>query len=306
MSETVPAMLASLEAGGAGLSDVTRLVAELERSIPPTGATRIGLSGNVTIDLLGTYLRKHAVLHARRAEVRMGDFGDHLGNIERFVEAGVDAIVLLDLFDAFAPAFEARITELGADGVRAQAERYRGELALAFEKARGIRDVFVALAHRMSPPAAGGPDEVDRAVALFEQVVTEEAARHLNVHLISAGAISARLGWLGAHDMRSYQRFRAPFTPAFLDEVAAEVYYATRAFGSYFYKALVLDCDGTLWGGILGEDLAEGIKLGPYLPGQHVLADPARDPVAPTPRRPPLPVLQERHGGGRPDPRDPP
>ena len=39
---------------------------------------------------------------------------------------------------------------------------------------------------------------------------------------------------------------------------------AARGFDSYFYKALVLDCDNTLWGGIIGEDLLEGIKLDPH------------------------------------------
>lgn len=257
-------MLATLERGGSGLSDVTRLVSELEKIAPSDGATTFGLSGNITIDLLATYLRKQAVLHGRRAEIRSGSFGDHVGNVKRFAAEGVDAVVLLDLFDAFLPAFEARISELGAEHVAAQAERYRGELALTLQEARGIKDVFIARVHRLSPPGSGGPDPIDQAVAAFDEVIVEEAARFKNVHLISTGAISAQLGWADAHDMRSYQRFRAPFTPAFLDAFAAEVYDATRGFGTYFYKALVLDCDGTLWGGILGEDLADGIKLDPF------------------------------------------
>lgn len=257
-------MLAALEQGVLGLSEVTRLVTELEQTSPADRTTTFGLSGNITIDLLGTYLRKQAVLQGHRAEVRMGAFGDHIGNVRRFVSEGVDAIILLDLLDAISPAFEARIAGSGADHVREQAERYRNELALSLEEASDIRDVFIARPHRLSPPSPGGLDQVDAAIAVFDEVVDEEAARYKNVHLISTGAISAQLGWAEAHDVRSYQRFRAPFTPAFLDEFAAEVYFSTRGFGAYFYKALVLDCDGTLWGGILGEDLATGIKLGPF------------------------------------------
>ena len=257
-------MLATLERGDSGLSEVTRIVSKLEKSTPSTGTTTFGLSGNITIDLLGTYLRKHAVLHGHRAEVHVGAFGDHLGNIKRFATDGVDAVILLDLFDAFLPAFEARILELGADDVRAQAERYRSELALSLQNAQGIKDVFLTRLHRLSPPGSGGPDRIDEVVTIFDQVVMEEAARFKNVHVISTGSISARIGWSNANDVRSYERFRAPFTPSFLDEFAAELYYATRGFGSYFYKALVLDCDGTLWGGILGEDLADGIRLSPF------------------------------------------
>ena len=258
------ASLASLEQRDLTLSEVTKLVSELEKSTPSTGTTTFGLSGNVTIDLLGTYLRKRAVIQGSRADVRSGAFGDHLGNVRRFVADGVDAIIVLDLFDAFLPAFEARIDGLGPDQLLAQADRYRSELAILLAEARGVKDVFIGGMHRLSLPGVTQPDAVDRAVAVFNDVIEEEAGRFANVHLISTASISAGLGSGAAHDDRSYERFRAPFTPAFLDEFAGEVYYATRGFGAYFYKALVLDCDGTLWGGILGEDQLSGIKLGPF------------------------------------------
>lgn len=257
-------MLAILGGGGSGLGEVTRLVSDLEKSTTSGGATTFGLSGNITIDLLGTYLRKQAVLRGLRAEVRAGGYGDHLGNVKRFVSDGCDAIILLDLFDAFLPALEARVLEFGPAHLAAQADRYRTELTLTLQEAVGIRDVFVSRPHRLSPPRTSGADPIDAAVGLFDQVVLDVASAFKNVHLISTEAISAQLGWVNAHDIRSYERFRAPFTPAFLDEMAAEVYGATRGFGSYFMKALVLDCDGTLWGGVLGEDLADGIKVSPF------------------------------------------
>jgi FkbH-like protein len=225
----------------------------------------LSLSGNVTVELLGTYLRKHALLHGQRAQIQVGNHGDHLGNAKRFGTDGSDALILLDLFDAFLPAFESRIPLLGQDVVAANAERFRSELALTLSEAQGIKHVFVSLVHRLSLPNPGcAADEVDEAVAAFNHAITDEAAHFENVHLISTGALSAQLGWGNAHDLHSYQRFRAPFTPAFLDRFAEQVYRLTRGFGSYFYKALVLDGDNTLWGGILGEDLADGIKLGPY------------------------------------------
>ena len=113
MTEGSEPHLGDLERRGLGLSDVTRLVTALEASPPPSGTTTFGLSGNVTVDLLGTYLRKHALLHGSRAAIRTGTFGDHLGNIKRFVAEGVDAVILIDFFDAVLPAFEAQVHELG-------------------------------------------------------------------------------------------------------------------------------------------------------------------------------------------------
>ncbi len=264
MSHGPDANLAALSRPGASLSEVTRLVSELEAALPTGTPTVFGLSANVTIDLLATYLRKHALRFGRRAEARVGNFGDHIGNVRRFVAEGVDAMILVDFFDAFLPAFEARVPEFDHDALRAQAGRYQSELALILGEAHGVNDVFLARLHRSAASTAGPPDEIDAAIEIFDRITQEEAGRFGNVHLVSTGAICAGLGWDRAHDIRSYERFRAPFTPAFLDGFAAEVFDATRGFGAEFYKAIVLDCDGTLWGGVLGEDLDDGIKLDPF------------------------------------------
>lgn len=257
--------LVDLGRAGSELSEVTRLVGVLERTSPPDRTLTFGLSGNVTVDLLGTYLRKHALLHGYRAVIAPGDFGDHIGNVKRFAADGADAVILLNLMDAAMPAFESRVPLMDNAALQAQVDRFRGELAVALAEARPIKHVFVSLVHRMSPPRPGRvPDEVDSAVEAFNDAITAEAARADNVHLVATGALCARLGWDAAHDVRSYQRFRAPFTPAFFDAFAEQVFRLTRGFGSYYYKALVLDGDNTLWGGILGEDLADGLKIGPF------------------------------------------
>jgi FkbH-like protein len=49
-----------------------------------------------------------------------------------------------------------------------------------------------------------------------------------------------------------------------MNELASRIAASSRGFGGYFYKILVLDCDNTLWGGVVGEELLNGIKLDPY------------------------------------------
>jgi len=265
MSDGPASGLIDLGRSGSELSEVTRLVGALERSSPPEPTLTFGLSGNVTIDLLGTFLRKQALLHGYRAVIRGGDFGDHIGNVKRFAADGVDAVLLLNLLDALMPALESRIPLLEKGALEAQVDRFRNELAVALSEARPIKHVFVSLVHRLWPPRPGCvSDEVDAAVTAFNDAIKDEAARAANVHVVSTGALCSRLGWAAAHDVRSYLRFRAPFTPAFFDKFSEQAFLLTRGFASYYYKALVLDGDNTLWGGILGEDLAEGIKLGPF------------------------------------------
>ena len=73
----------------------------MNRDFDAARTVSFGVSANVTIDLLVTYLQKHALTNGQRALVQVGRLDDHVGNVRRFKGAGCDAIVFLDLFDAY-------------------------------------------------------------------------------------------------------------------------------------------------------------------------------------------------------------
>jgi len=68
-------------------------------------------------------------------------------------------------------------------------------------------------------------------------------------------------------DSRNWLVARAPFTPLILEELSDVYARILRARAGRSRKVLVLDCDGTLWGGIIGEDHIGGIRLGEAYPG---------------------------------------
>jgi FkbH-like protein len=64
-----------------------------------------------------------------------------------------------------------------------------------------------------------------------------------------------------AFDRRLAYTASAPFRHAFLNLYAREIYRLESALSGRTKKCLVLDCDNTLWGGIVGEVGLEGIDL---------------------------------------------
>lgn len=62
-------------------------------------------------------------------------------------------------------------------------------------------------------------------------------------------------------DRRYGYMAKAPFKPAFLSQYARDVVKIARALSGQGKKVLALDCDNTLWGGVLGEDGLDGIQL---------------------------------------------
>ena len=88
-----------------------------------------------------------------------------------------------------------------------------------------------------------------------------------NTYFVDLNLCLARLGFDQFYDPRYWHVGRAPFTRQALCEIAIEDFKFIRSLTGKTKKCLVLDCDGILWGGIIGEDGLAGIKLGKTYPG---------------------------------------
>jgi FkbH-like protein len=271
----------------ASLAQIMQALAEVEKTAAICSRTHLGLSASTTVDLLGVFLRRQAVLAGVRPTLTLGNYDDPIGDIDLFEKAGVDHVVLVPFFDNLLPAFEAQLGRLAPEAVVAKEVEMRFRYRLVFEKAGGFKTVFLCLFHRFGAPVVPGADDpVAAAVVRFNQSLRDEAATFANVHPIDMDDIVRSLGRAAAFDPRFYFRGKAPYTAAFLAELARRLDRASRGFGSYFHKAVVLDCDNTLWGGVVGEDLLTGIKLGPFdYPGniywrvQHEFAELERNGI---------------------------
>ena len=217
------------------------------------------------MDVFGTYLRRHAVLENVNLQVVDGRYDDLPGDLARFAAAGVDAALVMLLFDNLMPSFEAQIGTLADLAIAGKRDELRARLDVALGLGSSLSTIVLFRFHRISRAIARAPDDrVARVLADFNAVLEEAAARFRNVQLQDVDDAIAAAGGVFAFDWRFYFRGKAPYAPALLDELARSVVGATRAFGTRFCKALVLDCDNTLWGGVVGEDLPAGIKLDPF------------------------------------------
>jgi len=277
---SVPAAnLAVLARPDSTMMQLTQAITALEKD-EQARSVKVGVSSSATVDLLGTYLRKHGLLAGTRVEIVPGNYDDPIGDVALFERAGVKQMVLLPFFDTLQPAFEAQLGTLPAEAVDAREAELRLRYRLVFEQARAMDAIYLGTFHRMGGPSdAGADDPVAQALARFNGALREEAAPFANIRVIDSEDIVAAVGRNAAFDARFYFRSKAPYSGAYMNELARRIAAAARGFGAHFYKVLVLDCDNTLWGGVIGEDLIGGIKLGPHdYPGnifwrvQHELA----------------------------------
>jgi len=92
-----------------------------------------------------------------------------------------------------------------------------------------------------------------------------------NCFIVDLDLMQSYVGYRDFIDTRYWHIGKAPYSREALMLIAKEYMKFARASLGRNRKCLVIDCDNTLWGGIIGEDGIDGIKLGRTYPGSAYL-----------------------------------
>jgi predicted enzyme involved in methoxymalonyl-ACP biosynthesis len=120
---------------------------------------------------------------------------------------------------------------------------------------------------RTQLPSVPGHPVLGRSAAAFElnALLREFVAQRGNrCGILDFERIAARLGEAATLDKRFGLMMKAPFKQGFVEAAAEEIIRFLHCRLLPPKKVLILDCDNTLWGGVVGEVGMEGIHLDPY------------------------------------------
>ena len=101
---------------------------------------------------------------------------------------------------------------------------------------------------------------LSRYICSLNLAIQDRAPVYVIVH--DVGRLAAQEGLSSWGDPRFYHYAKLPCAPQYLPEYAHSVASLISALAGRSRKCLVLDLDNTLWGGVVGEDGIEGIRLG--------------------------------------------
>ena len=119
------------------------------------------------------------------------------------------------------------------------------------------------------PEAVLGMDRLDR-LALAAQLnarLFAVARERANVSVVDIGGIVGRIGAERALSLQNRLAMRLPYTKPALEAVGAAYAQAIRERFLPRKKVVAVDADNTLWGGIVGEDGADGVAVDRDYPG---------------------------------------
>ncbi|MGQ4912591.1 MAG: HAD-IIIC family phosphatase [Candidatus Thorarchaeota archaeon] len=107
--------------------------------------------------------------------------------------------------------------------------------------------------------------------ALANEGLHDAFSQSSRVFVVNLDSIASDFGKSRVVNWNTWYRGSIPFSEEFTPVLADEYLRYVRALKGRARKCIVLDLDNTLWGGIIGEDGIEGIKLGTVSPGIEYL-----------------------------------
>ncbi len=161
-------------------------------------------------------------------------------------------------------------------GVPALADADREALAARVrDHAAMIRDFHErrpgwTVVHRFAVHAASRSNDIDRETTLFVadmNRVLDTALQGLNqIVFVDIGSEAVQAG-MQVHDPRLWYFGRLPFSQPFSRHLAKRWSAMLISAIGMSSRLIIVDLDNTLWGGVLGEDGAAGLKIGGDWPG---------------------------------------
>ena len=239
---------------------------------------RMAILRNFTIEPLVPVLQGemalaglYPIVHLGGLETALQDAFDPDGTLDRFRP---DLVIVALWLEALSPSLTERYASLSNEAARAEMDRVLDVLDAIATAIRRRHQAPILLNNFPLPlhPALGILDaQSERSQTQDILALNRELLRRRgsipDVYLVDYMGLMARVGGAQAMDGRLWQIGRAPLGKGSLVPLGQQYGRFIRALRGKARKCLALDCDNTLWGGVIGEDGIGGLRIGDGYPG---------------------------------------
>lgn len=219
---------------------------------------RIAVLSNVVVNQLGEILEFTLRRRGVRAEVTHGDYANFVQDSVRFKD--MDAVIMFWEAANLVEGLHAGAEAMTEGELAALTGRVEQEMELALGN---LRDVPLILFNRFTALLFTQAELRNGALQRLCGRLNAKLNALISPHhvIVNIEKVLAIVGLASAADFRQYQAAKALYTVDFFKAYAEHAAPAVFALTGRARKVLVLDCDNTLWGGILGEEGAGQIQM---------------------------------------------
>ena len=239
-------------------ADILKLNRMLGEQLTQSPEYRIAVISNITIHQIKEVLELTLRERGLNGHVTIGDYDSIVQDSLKFSDYNA-VLVFWEVCNLIDGLENKSYCMLPAD-IADLAARVEGEIVLIL---RNLGKTPIVLLNKFSSQAFSS--NVLRKASLTDLCnrLNEKLSDELlpNQIIVDLDTVLARVGLDQAIDFRQYYSSRALYSIRFFCSYAEAVRPVFMAVTGRTKKVLVMDCDNTLWGGIIGEDGFAGIEL---------------------------------------------
>jgi FkbH-like protein len=238
---------------------------------------RISFLRSMTVEPLIPILRSAALVSGIDPIVQVGQFNAYMQEIldsdSSLYSFNPDIVILAVQTRDIIPEIWEAYTDLCQSQVQMAAERAQETFSIAIRTLRERCKANVIVHTLEKPISSNGVLEAQRntgQVATIDYInsgIRDLCRQHRGVYVLDYEGLIANHGRARWHDEAKWLTMRMPFASDSFLPLAAEWLRFIHPLVGASCKALAIDLDNTLWGGVLGEIGIEGIQVGPDYPG---------------------------------------
>ncbi len=239
---------------------------------------RLAILRSFTVEPLVPLLQASAFTSGIDLTMEAGGFNTYAQEIldpdSRLYQFAPDVVILAAQTRDIAPDLWDSFTTLSEDDVNSAVARVTETFdGLITQFRRNSRSHLIV--HNLEIPATPGHGIFDAqsatsqtaAIRRINEQLQHSISKHRGIYLLDYDGVVARYGRSRWCDESKWLTARAPVAADAMLRLAGEWLRYLHPISGKVCKALAVDLDNTLWGGIIGEDGIEGIQLGNEYPG---------------------------------------
>jgi len=243
---------------------------------------RVAFLRSFTLEPAMPLLRAAAALNGLRLSVRLSDFNAYSQEVldprSQMYQFDPQIVILAIQVQDLVPDLWYRYVELDAAAVDEKVKAAEASMADLIRSFRHYHRAHL-IVHNLEIPSVAASGVLDaqsetgqaQAIRRINHAIVKIANQTPGVYVLDYDALVSRHGQLHWRDERKWLSARMPISADCLGYLAAEYVRFLVPLAGRTCKALVVDLDNTLWGGVIGEDGLSGIQLGPEYPGAAFL-----------------------------------